>query len=843
MKNSLKKSIKYIKSIFFIGVLILVVFELARLRKEISLFKLKEIMGSVGIFKMLLMGIFGFLAISPMLNYDFLFSKMMGDDRDKKYILERSITINTFNNLIGFGGLINIGLRAQYFDREDDKGNLIKMILKSFLFYFTGCSFLALIGLLYAFISKDSIILSYWPILLGGVVYYLFAFLVSKYKNNDEINFSNFYAIKFSITSILEWSAAFLTFLVIGYLLGFKINIFRLISIFIIANLTGIVSMIPGGLGSFDLLALTMLTSYGIAQERVLSWLLLYRLFYYVIPFFVGLVLFIKNSDNIFTKTKDEVGKRLLKSLSLDLLVGLLILFGIFLIFSVTIPDELGRISWLKKFGHLQANIIYQFPSILFGILYIFLAKANNKKVKKAFYPTLLILSLTLIYTIITGFSAYTITYIIFCMILAFISKNQLYKKQLVYSYEDISKITLLITAISVISISELTKNYNIIRRKLIKDFLILPFEIPFMKIILFILIVYGCIFLLNQYLRDKKIRIGEKVDFLKIDYLLENFPSNTTAGLSYLGDKDMFYIYDEGNIKAALEIFTYKDKVIVMGEPFGDPNYYEKLIEDFINQSDLYDYNPVFYEISEKYLMHLHDHGFQFMKFGETASVDLKDFSLTGKNKKSMRNVINKFEKSDITFEVENAPHSEDVIDKLEMISDKWLDGRKEMGFSLGFFDRSYLQKSKIALIKDKDNEIIAFSNIIPNENSDEVTIDLMRFDHDKSINGTMDFLFINLFLYFKSMDEKSFDLGMAPLYNVGVNENSFLQEKLAFLVYKFGDRFYSFEGLRNYKQKFATKWIPIYTSYSKDTWIFYLILILFKVERIASKKINTNN
>src|SRR5699024_1355361 len=134
---------------------------------------------------------------------------------------------------------------------------------------------------------------------------------------------------------------------------------------------------------------------------------------------------------------------------------------------------------------------------------------------------------------------------------------------------------------------------------------LILPFEIPFMKIILFILIVYGCISLLNQYLRDKKIRIREKVDFSKIDYLLENFPSNTTAGLSYLGDKDMFYIYDEGNVKAALEIFTYKDKVIVMGEPFGDPNYYEKLIEDFINQSDLYDYNPVFYEISEKYLMH----------------------------------------------------------------------------------------------------------------------------------------------------------------------------------------------------------------------------------------------
>lgn len=198
----------------------------------------------------------------------------------------------------------------------------------------------------------------------------------------------------------------------------------------------------------------------------------------------------------------------------------------------------------------------------------------------------------------------------------------------------------------------------------------------------------------------------------------------------------------------------------------------------------------------------------------------------------------MNKFDKANIKFDILSPPHSKEVMKELKDLSDKWLDGRKEIGFSLGFFDQDYLQKSDLALVRDENGDLIAFANIIPNENCQMLTIDLMRFDQDKSPNGAMDFLFINLFLYCKDIGKEYFDLGMAPLYNVGVNENSFLEEKLAFLVYKFGDRFYSFEGLRNYKRKFASHWMPVYTSYSKNTWLFYLVLILFKVERLAGNK-----
>ncbi|MDD7305777.1 MAG: phosphatidylglycerol lysyltransferase domain-containing protein [Peptoniphilaceae bacterium] len=522
----------------------------------------------------------------------------------------------------------------------------------------------------------------------------------------------------------------------------------------------------------------------------------------------------------------------------------MLYILGVFFILSVTIPDELGKIRWINKFGHLQGNLIYQFPSIVFGILFIFLGLINSKKVKRAFYPTIMILILSLFYARITSFSLYTLSYITFCLILAYFSKDLLYKEGLVYSYEDKTKLAIFLNIIAFVSIMVMARNYHIMRINRIHDFVIVPFEVVLVKIIILVIILFISVILLNLYLRLKKVSLGEKVDFSKIDYLLETYPSPTTAGLVYLADKEVFYYVDENNdLKACLQFFTYKDKLIVMGAPFGDPDYYQKIIDEFIKKADLYDYNPIFYEISEKYLMNLHDYGFQFMKFGESASVRVEEFSLEGKKNKSFRNVINKFEKADFSFEVIRPPYDKELINKLKNISDKWLNGRKEMGFSLGFFDKDYLQKSDIAIVKDENGDPIAFANILPNGKSNTLTIDLMRFDEEKSPNGTMDYLFINLFLYCKNIGKEYFDLGMAPLYNVGVNENSFLQEKLAFLVYKFGDRIYSFEGLRNYKKKFATNWTPLYISYSRKSFIFYLVLILFKVERIAKdKKENLN-
>ncbi len=92
--------------------------------------------------------------------------------------------------------------------------------------------------------------------------------------------------------SFLEWGAAAFFFLLIGRLLGADAQLLHLLPLFFIANVLGVISMVPGGLGSFDVFMILGLSAVGVNNNVAVVWLLFYRLFYYVIPFAIGALFF-----------------------------------------------------------------------------------------------------------------------------------------------------------------------------------------------------------------------------------------------------------------------------------------------------------------------------------------------------------------------------------------------------------------------------------------------------------------------------------------------------------------------------------------------------------------------
>ena len=56
------------------------------------------------------------------------------------------------------------------------------------------------------------------------------------------------------------------------------------------------------------------------------------------------------------------------------------------------------------------------------------------------------------------------------------------------------------------------------------------------------------------------------------------------------------------------------------------------------------------------------------------------------------------------------------------------------------------------------------------------------------------------------------SFDLGMAPLAGFRTGPFATLWNRLASLAYRYGEYFYNFQGLRQYKDKFDPEWQPRY-------------------------------
>lgn len=839
MKRAIQGIKKYIEPLFILSVFILVVLEFKSLSKEISYDKLTAVLQGISPFIVILLLLAGIVSVLPMLEYEVILNRLIDGKHEKRYLYETSFTINTMNNLIGFGGIINMGLRNYYYGDKKNKVELLKVILETHIYHLIGVSILSAMGLFYMALSRDTAVTSYAPWLIGGVLYSPIVILFSNRKQGEGKRVPLWAQARLALTSFLEWGGAYCLFLFIGKCMGVEFHVAQVLTVLVSASIIGMVSMIPGSLGSFDLMTLVGLGNLGVGYETVLAWLLLYRVCYYVVPFLIGLYFFIKHFGHSFNEENDGIPAEFLKSIGHDICSLMMYLFGIFMILSATIPDQVSTIKWLAKLNPIHANILYQFPSILLGLVFILLGRLNIENQKRSFKPTMIFLAITFFYAMLTGFGVITYAYLILLTILTISTRKDLYRTQFVYRAESLTMdlcIALFFGMLYLLSIASKAKGMRLILRA--KDFIVIPFEENWLRISLLIVISAAVLYTILYYVRGKGETVGEAPDLDRVRHLLETYGGDLDAGLVFLGDKQLYWYTVDGEDRCAIQLKTEADNVIVMGEPMGNPEDVDDCIREFIRHVDVLGYDLVFYEVSRDFIMKLHDFGFHFMKFGEAALVNLDEFTMEGRNRRSARNVLNKFEKEGYSFKISEPPFDDKTMKTFKAISDQWLGNRGEKGFSLGFFDEDYLNRGPVAVVENEEGSIVSFANLMPVYKKGYATIDLMRHDPETSPNGTMDFLFLNLFLYFKEQGMHWFDLGMAPLANVGINEHSFLQEKLAYFVFKFGGNIYSFEGLRTYKSKYATRWDAKYTGYNHRANLFFTVVSLVRVDRRPPKK-----
>ena len=94
-----------------------------------------------------------------------------------------------------------------------------------------------------------------------------------------------------------------------------------------------------------------------------------------------------------------------------------------------------------------------------------------------------------------------------------------------------------------------------------------------------------------------------------------------------------------------------------------------------------------------------------------------------------------------------------------------------------------------------------------------EELSIDLMRH-HRRRAAGVMDYLFVELMLWGQRQGYRWFNLGMAPLSASRTARSRRSGTALGALVFRHGEHFYNFQGLRAYKDKFDPVWEPRYLA-----------------------------
>jgi phosphatidylglycerol lysyltransferase len=174
----------------------------------------------------------------------------------------------------------------------------------------------------------------------------------------------------------------------------------------------------------------------------------------------------------------------------------------------------------------------------------------------------------------------------------------------------------------------------------------------------------------------------------------------------------------------------------------------------------------------------------------------------------------VREVERRGATFEIVPAARVPEILPALRRVSDAWLAARRtrEKGFSLGFFDEGYLRRFPAAVVR-LEGRIVAFANLWLAPDLGEMSVDLMRHE-PAAPEGVMDYLFVQLMLWGRDAGYRAFNLGMAPLSGFEARALAPLWNRVGALVFRHGEHFYHFRGLRQYKEKFDPEWEPRYLA-----------------------------
>ena len=750
--------------------------------------------------------------------------------------IKMSWIINSLNTLIGFGGIIGSTIRYNYFQNyttnEKEKTELKKSISLLLLSMITGIGVLSI--LVVSNVFSASYLLEQKPVLKIGlfVLAALLPIFLIVTIAKPPVASDRFLSLKYTCVSVLDYLFVGIVMFLALRFVDVHVSFWQMESVFIIATIAGLISMVPGGLGAFDVVFLLGMThQFDIKEGPVLLALVFYRLAYYILPFFFGLVLSVSelqllvkdkfNADNnfiIFTKefgtivvdiTKKRVQTLMRWFILVIFAVGSLYflqdaIFGLFYIAT----EESNR--FLLFFSVLYTVIsVYMLPNYM-GVYY------GSKEAYKNLFLMLgiILLCQIVLFSTILFVESFVFTFI-FGVVL-YLSRNTFNNHLTIrYRREKFIWLFTLMFLFFILDSTYYTAEY--FKLNLFRELIIYPL---IFSTIWFIYLYVNRYRLRHKYtfscLVEEENMSDNPDDFKEI---IESFEGNNLANLGFLPSNQVL-VDKELSTAAIFKENSYY--ILMLGDPVGNKENFFPFIKKIHDYATSIGKELIFYQTTTENIHIYTEFNYTLFNLGEEGELDVTTFKTSGNKGKVFRQLLNKQEQEELSFQIE--PSTPELLKEIKPVSDEWLGIRKEMTFSLGNFDEDYLLKQDIATLRDKNNRVIAFASMMPAYVDGKISVDLIRWKEHPSIQ-MMDLLYLDLILWAKENGYTIFNLGMAPLSSTFEKSNGLLGT-VTTSIYHNSSSLYSFKGLRNYKNKYKPNWQPRYLVYPRRLLVSQALL-----------------
>jgi phosphatidylglycerol lysyltransferase len=584
------------------------------------------------------------------------------------------------------------------------------------------------------------------------------------------------------------------------------------IGAYAISVIAGIVSHVPGGIGVFETVMLLILR--GVPPESLLGSLLAYRAIYFFVPLLFGAILFAYkelSASRAHLARARERAAMYVAPVAPQIAAALTFLAGTVLLVSGATPAINSRLALLHRFIPLAVLEVSNLAASIIGLGLLLLARALFRRVRAAYSLSVTLLACGIVASLLKGLRYEEAIVLALVLAVLTLGGRAFYRPTAILDERFSPAWVASIAGVIILSVWIGVLAY---RNVPYSDELWWTFALhanaPRMLRGSLVVIVLATAYLMLNLLRPARPEpaVASAEDLGRARTII-NSSDNCLANAALTGDKRLLF---NDSADALLMYQVSGRSWIALGDPVGSRGGVEDLVWRFRELAARHAGQPVFYQTGAERLSLYADLGLAPLKVGEEARVWLTDFSLDEPARAALRLSHQQAQRDGLTFEMIPAGGGDELMPELQRISDAWLASKAtgEKRFSVGYFSPQYLRRFPLAVVRE-GGAPAAFANLWTTDTRAELAVDLMRFG-SAAPQGTMDFLFIELMCWGRDQGYRWLNLGMAPLSGLDRHPLAPAWHRVGNFVFRHGEHFYNFEGLRRYKAKFDPHWEPKY-------------------------------
>ena len=623
---------------------------------------------------------------------------------------------------------------------------------------------------------------------------------------------------QFFVASVDLLCAAAIVYVLMPTSIG--VSYFHFVGIFLLAQVAVFVTQVPGGLGVLEMALLALLAPVAAAKPELFAAMLAYRLIFYLTPMAIGILML--GAHEVITQRENL--KKAFESFGVwtpdiapRFAALLVFICGICVLFAAAIPVDDERMAILNSVVPLWLIEINYFSAGVFGVLLLLLARGLYRRIRYAYWLTLPTLVLTIVFAFAGSLGYFQVIILLIAFIVVapvrhyFHRRGRLLTDQIAWHW---------LTSISIVILLSFWLYWFAYKNRDDLGFEIWRFALEAdaprsLRALL------GALVMATGFytVRLLQISIGRPEvttrNELHLARAIVNGSPESSAHLTLLGDKRL--LFNEANT-AMVAYSTRNKSCVALGNPVGPIDDAVQIAWDFQEMCQQQAQWPVFFLVNDRFATLYQEMHLKLLHIADEALVDLVRFDLDSSVNQPLRRSRESMADAGCSFHVVEAKDVDSIIPDLQRIDVTWQQGRgvRHHRYSSSYFVPELIASSPVVIMQQGDR-IVAFASLWPSGDSSELACGLVRYFPDAP-GGALDGLLVESMLWGKTRRFRHFSFGPAPLAEWHSKVHQTVRAQLMSIAFRMGQHFYSYQGLRNYLERFSPMWQPLFLACPAD-------------------------